>query len=411
MVEKSQERGCKLMLSEGGRASALEALKRRPDIPDQVFQGFHLAWWIAASRRFPRAIKPLPSEDSYLFYWRVVVTMLTESQIDHETLSAAREIDFTPDAKAAASEALLEAVCAAGFVLMLAFWDEPEAKGPLPALDANGWLQTLTLMAHNWSGEPSPASRLLSDILHRVYKEAGLDEDAAQSGLLNAFFASGGPTPQLVERIVRTGKVPYEAKHLVQVDRVKLMYDLMRELYEDGLDVRDFAEWLAELESAVDPTVGLVRKWGTGMVALVPYLWPPAVSAAFFLGGRRATEGKPHEEWLRENFEFLQRIWWRDDQRARREARRVGLELDAPVETDEGSVSPREVVPGRSHPELEAEIGVLLDGVELTKRERQVAELLSQGYRNTDIAELLGLTPGRLSHIVSQLRRKIPEKP
>lgn len=101
------------------------------------------------------------------------------------------------------------------------------------------------------------------------------------------------------------------------------------------------------------------------------------------------------------------RYHYREQQRKRRDKT---VSLDELVPTGDGEVSLHETVttPVGSEPDVqEAEapdLGRLFRP--LTKREREVAHLLAEGHKQTTIAELLELTPGRLSQLVSQLRGK-----
>ena len=98
---------------------------------------------------------------------------------------------------------------------------------------------------------------------------------------------------------------------------------------------------------------------------------------------------------------------YREDQRRRRDK---GVGLDRLVTTGDAEVSLHETAttPVLSQPDDEEADVPNLDGLfePLSKREREVAGLLAEGHQQTSIAELLGLTPGRISQLVSQLRRK-----
>jgi len=95
---------------------------------------------------------------------------------------------------------------------------------------------------------------------------------------------------------------------------------------------------------------------------------------------------------------------WREDKRQRREAKRL-VSLDAPIGTgEEGEeVTLRDVL-GKDDP-LPPDLDALFDA--LTEREGQVALLLASSYTQADVAEELGLSPGRVSQIVASLRRKL----
>ena len=86
----------------------------------------------------------------------------------------------------------------------------------------------------------------------------------------------------------------------------------------------------------------------------------------------------------------------------RNEARLVSL--NKPIETDDGSLSLQDVL---AAPEAGEDIGDLLDGLGLTARQRQVAELLAAGNMQTDVARILSLSPGRVSQIVDEIGRKL----
>lgn len=81
------------------------------------------------------------------------------------------------------------------------------------------------------------------------------------------------------------------------------------------------------------------------------------------------------------------------------------LSLDQPLQTDNGTATLHDVLAD----ECPEDISDLLDCLGLTPRERRIAELLSEGNSQSEIAGLLALSPGRVSQLVAQLRAKFPE--
>jgi len=128
---------------------------------------------------------------------------------------------------------------------------------------------------------------------------------------------------------------------------------------------------------------------------VAPYPPPPATDWPSFLEQRRKAFYAILYEALHAK--------WREDKRQQREAKRV-VPLDAPVETEDGEEVSRHEVLGRDDPPP-LDLDALFDA--LTEREGQVALLLASGYTQADVAEELGLSPGRVSQIVASLRRKL----
>jgi len=106
-------------------------------------------------------------------------------------------------------------------------------------------------------------------------------------------------------------------------------------------------------------------------------------------------------------------IHWRDDKRVKRVKRAHIVELDAPVTTEDGTVSRHELVPDPTSPDPDAVSDVDLDLLfdSFTDREGQVALLLATGCQQVDVAHTLGLTPGRVSQLVKSLHRKCKMQP
>jgi len=109
------------------------------------------------------------------------------------------------------------------------------------------------------------------------------------------------------------------------------------------------------------------------------------------------------------------RHYYREEQRKRREGKRVAMSLDEVADTASGAGSLHESMGAPASLDVADDDTQVLDLDELftslTKREREVADLLAEGHEQTSIAELLGLTPGRISQLVSQLRPKCRADP
>jgi len=128
------------------------------------------------------------------------------------------------------------------------------------------------------------------------------------------------------------------------------------------------------------------------------------------------------EMWFEEVGELLgqvlKRARWRERKRYQRHEQDQ-VRLDSMIYLGEGDVSLHEVVADPEAPDplalVEAEeeekedrqskLDELLTS--LTRREREVAELLVDGRSQKTIAEILRITPGRISQIVTSIRRKL----
>lgn len=96
------------------------------------------------------------------------------------------------------------------------------------------------------------------------------------------------------------------------------------------------------------------------------------------------------------------RLHERERKAAQRDATRT-LSLDCPMSED-GTLSLHDVL---AHGETSDDVSDTLDALALTARQRQVADLLAQGYLQTDVANILSISPGRVSQIVDGIGRKL----
>lgn len=117
------------------------------------------------------------------------------------------------------------------------------------------------------------------------------------------------------------------------------------------------------------------------------------------------------QEQRRANLEILrcaQQYKWATLQWLYRHGGEIEHGLDAPIEDEYGApMSLHEVIAGQ------VEIGTieeLLEGLALTRMERLVAYMLSDGSKQVDIANCLGVTPAYISKVVAALRSKIPRR-
>lgn len=116
---------------------------------------------------------------------------------------------------------------------------------------------------------------------------------------------------------------------------------------------------------------------------------------------------------------LLEALRFREREKKRAQRQPPILRLDSPLEREEGSLSLHEAVPdprddiGRLMEAEEQSPSLDLDKMfELLKpRERQVAELLWEGYPKGAIAERLGLSPRHVRRLVGQLRCKCKIEP
>lgn len=411
------DNGYKLFLAQEGWASALHALEVWPDVPDRVFEEISNEIQAEVQRVYPFAALPPDREGPRQGYQGVVRKLLARPGIDPAQCTGV-----------APSLPLLAAVCAVGYVLAV-YTTTPPRRNVLPSgLDAGARLDLLTLVATNPRGESTEAQEILLEVIEEWLKgEMGVPEDRVQSALLHASWAIGGPPPKLIEAIVKTGQMPYEAQGLdahiyvyptgrrllyddglgvvpldtnLTVEGIRRLYAAMEKRYTHGLDVQGFADLLVKTSTGDDLIAGLRGQWVPICIFLVPYLCPPLISTMSLLPGSGS-----HRSWRAALHAFLKRIAQRDRKREQREAWRIAGSLDATIETDEGAVQLYEAVPGEL--DIPESTDLLLDGLGLTKRERQVCVLLAGGCIQEDVATVLRLSPGRVSQLISQIRKKL----
>lgn len=352
-------------LSNEGRISALKAYANSPEMPGRVFRCLAGELIAHVEHRNPFAVPSRVSEHvrQHCLLWADF--MLTEPQVD-----------WTSHRDVGPSQSLLVAMSAVAFVWAIRM---PYESSPLELPGtANGGtaLENLTMLSTNILGKPYGASEDLLEILAKVLhndksrRELKLSEDAAQETLQNAFLAIGGLTPELVEEIVKTGEVPYKAKHLVDPKLIARLYSQMEECFKCGLDVQGLADWLLEASSDDDLIEGLRGRWVHIYYRLLPFLWPPANSTAGMLPAMGPVE------WIAHNLKFLRRIRGRDEKSERRKPSMTSLDTLSGM--GEREVPLYEIIQG--DPGLPLRIDDILEGLSLTEWERDVARLRSAGH-------------------------------
>lgn len=394
----------RLRVSERARASILKARDRWPEIVDHVAKDTAADAVRLWRRLYPRAIVPRVPDSFFTHYRETVEQILAEEEerlLDRGLLSTEEP-----------RRSLLTMLCAVGFVvaattprqgvsMLLAVESELENADPETILD------TLAMQANAFMTKDNDATDALLKALGRSLKRRKVKADTVQSILQHASYAFAGVTPEVVESIVETGQVPYELKCVVDPAEVRKVYLERGKLFEWGAPVERLASLLTRVAGHDDLVAALKGKgtWPYIYLMLFPFVVHPSVSTASYLSARRLPAAEPHEVWGASIRAFWQRVGGRDRKREQREKGRIAAELDKPVETGEGRVSLHETFPGS--PGIEPGLDIVLLGLDLTRRERQVARLLAEGYRQRDISGILGLTPGRVSQIVRQIREEM----
>jgi len=401
-----------LRISEDARLSLAAAHRSWPDLPRRVFEACCQAAVDVVWKRYPRALW-MPDYEPFCQHCERVLAKLL-------TVLGADKVD---DTDVAARQSLLAAAAliAYDYAYILPY-EEPLRELHVPAdLDKETLLDTVAVCCMNAHGGPfSPTfSDTLAEILRKLLGPSAdgpglLSDDEVQHVLQTAFLSSGGPTPGLVRLIVkeveaakkqhRKPKLPKEAEIPLSMtpDEVKSLYDQMADRFKEEIALDLLADMLVERSTCKDLVEGLHGQWRSLLGLIAPHVWPPDVSTAHKLltPARRDT-------WVGDTVLAAKRVKERFAKRAQRERKRFPVELDKPIEANEGVVSLHELMPDKSASvEMGESLEDVLNAYAFTQREQQVAILDMLEYKQKEIASFLKISPQRVSQLVEQIKTK-----
>jgi RNA polymerase sigma factor (sigma-70 family) len=400
-------------LTEEARWSLFLACERDRDLPARVFEAIHNQVVDTLYKRYPRAL-PLPDDGGWqagrlrATFGCLVRNLWTDLQADRRPTNSAPR-----DALVVAVAAMAYLLC--GFVPS----EDPDALRPprfevhIPLdFSVEAMRDTMCVWLGYYSGSDSEMREAIMKAMRQVLanQPRAWEEEAIQSAVAAADLVYGGATPGLVREIVHEGRVCKEAELLFGVstkaEKERLartmgrVHEDMQRLHRAGPDLDALATWVEKRGGEGDLVQGLEGQWLTVLENLLPIL-PPDVATAMRFGKARDVHGNA--------VRAINRAIWRHDKRAQRDYKRL-VSIDH-QESEEGETSSRhEVTPDLSAEiaaSVDADLDGILDGIELTARERQVAQLLRSGWGNSEIAKKLEISEGRVSQIVNSLAPKL----
>lgn len=400
----------RVQLSPGQRIAAAKARANWPQTPARILESWHGQLVSDIRPLYPRAAPFTLSQGFRAHYHEVLDLLLTVSGAAPEGYEA-----VSP------SQPLLVTLSCISIVIVANTHQAPDVQLS-PEADAESYLDTLESLSCNIRGRPTPALEELLRPAGRFWardkhrKQFGLTKGAIGYVLMNLSFAAGGPTPELIEKVVKLEKQSdlwkqaYPAKGLIDVEGIKRIHDEMRSKYEQGFDMEAFTLRLVGQSKGSDLVNELDGRWDDICKELEPFILHPAVTTA----GRLTRP--PRRECFALNSEFADRIAGRDSRRKRPD-RRDGLDgaqsLDELLQIRDKSAKLYEVLGSNvelSEVKLGEDLDALIDSWGLVGREREWARLIAGGNNQGETAAHMGVSRPRATELKDQVDKKARRK-